>query len=38
LLGENGIEHIYELELTKDELAALNNSCEILRSSFATIQ
>ena len=38
LLGENGIEHIYELELTEGELAALNNSCEILRGSFATIQ
>lgn len=37
LLGEDGIEHIYELELSEHELSALHNSCEIIRGSFATI-
>lgn len=38
LLGENGIEQIYELELTADELSALHSSCKVIRNSFANIQ
>jgi len=38
LLGEDGIEEIYELELDEAEQSALHNSCEIIRGSFATIQ
>ncbi|MDO4807284.1 MAG: L-lactate dehydrogenase [Coriobacteriales bacterium] len=37
LVGEDGIEHIYELELSDAELGALHNSCEIIRGSFATL-
>ncbi|MBO7674751.1 MAG: L-lactate dehydrogenase [Atopobiaceae bacterium] len=38
LVGEDGIEQIYELELYESEQAALHKSCEILRGSFATIK
>lgn len=38
LLGENGIEQIYELELSAPELSALHTSCEIIRNSFSTIE
>lgn len=38
LLGEDGIEQIYELELDKSEMAALHTSCEIIRGSFSTIE
>ncbi|MDO4537663.1 MAG: L-lactate dehydrogenase [Coriobacteriales bacterium] len=37
LIGEDGIEHIYELDLAKEELSALHSSCEILRDSFSHI-
>ena len=37
LVGEDGIEHIYKLELAPHELEALHGSCEIIRGSFATI-
>lgn len=38
LVGEDGIEKIFELELEENECQALHNSCEIIRGSFATIQ
>lgn len=38
LLGENGIEQIFELELAAGEQEALHNSCEIIRGSFSTIK
>ena len=38
LLGADGIEEIYELELSPTEIDALHNSCEIIRGSFATIE
>lgn len=37
LLGQDGIEEIFELELDEDEQKALHRSCEIIRSSFSTI-
>lgn len=37
LLGEDGIEQIFELELADEEQRALRRSCEIIRNSFATI-
>lgn len=37
LLGEDGIEQILELDLTDSEQSSLHNSCEIIRSSFATL-
>lgn len=37
LVGADGIEKIYEIELDPHEHAALHNSCEIIRNSFATI-
>lgn len=38
LLGEDGIEKIYELELEPHEWEALHRSCTIIRDSFASIQ
>ena len=37
LVGGEGVEHIYELEIHWHEFKALHNSCEIIRSSFQTI-
>ena len=37
LLGKDGIEEIFELELQEDERRALHRSCEIIRNSFSTI-
>ena len=37
LVGGEGVEHIYELEIHWHEYNALHNSCEIIRSSFQTI-
>ncbi len=38
LVGGEGIEQIYELELHDHELEALHNSCEIIRSSLSEIR
>lgn len=37
LLGGDGIEKIFELELQEGEQEALHHSCDIIRGSFATI-
>jgi len=38
LLGANGIEKIFELELTNDEKAALDQSAEAVRSVMGVLE
>ena len=38
LIGQDGIEQIFELELDESEQRALHNSCTIIRDSFAAIK
>ena len=37
LVGQNGIEQVYELELSDEESKLFHKSCEIIRSGFETI-
>lgn len=37
VIGKNGVEEVYEMELTEEEMAAFKHSCEVIRTNIGYI-
>jgi L-lactate dehydrogenase len=37
VIGKNGVEEVYELDLTEEELAAFHHSCDVIRTNIGYI-
>lgn len=38
VIGKNGVEEVFELELTKEELVAFHHSCDVIRTNIGYIK